>query len=170
VPSFFLDVELLWQYWGPSHTYHHTVPVPLVLAMHEALRLVVAEGLPARVARHRVNAAALGAGVESLGLRLFAPREVRAPTVITVEVPSGVSEARVRQRLLDDFGIEIAGGLGPLRGRVWRVGLMGHSSQGRLVLLLLAALETVLAAEGVRVPPGAAVAAASRVLAAAGAA
>lgn len=170
VASFYLDLELLWRYWGPPHAYHHTVPVPLVFAMHEALRLVAAEGLPARWARHRANAAAFASGIEAMGLDLFAPRAVRAPTVITIVVPAGADEARVRGRLLREHGIEIAGGLGPLRSRIWRVGLMGHSSQDRLVVLLLTALEGALVAEGVRVEQGAAVAAASRVLAASSAA
>jgi len=170
VRSYYLDLTLLWQYWGHPHAYHHTVPVAFVFAIHEALRLTVEEGLPARFARHALNASALGAGLEALGLRLFAPAPLRAPSVVTVEVPVGVDEARVRERLLTDHGIEIAGGLGPLRGRIWRVGLMGHSSQDRLVLLLLTALETALASEGFRFEPGAGMAAASRVLAASSAA
>jgi alanine-glyoxylate transaminase/serine-glyoxylate transaminase/serine-pyruvate transaminase len=165
VPSFYLDLELIWRYWAPPHAYHHTVPVPLVFALHEALRLVVGEGLPARWARHAANAAAFAAGIEAMGLRLFAPPEVRSPTVITVSVPEGVDEARVRERLLAEYGIEIAGGLGPLRGKIWRVGLMGHSSQDRLVLLLLTALEAVLTAEGARVERGAALTSATRLLA-----
>jgi alanine-glyoxylate transaminase/serine-glyoxylate transaminase/serine-pyruvate transaminase len=170
VPSFYLDLELIWRYWAPPHAYHHTVPVPLVFAVHEALRLAVAEGLPARWARHAANAAAFASGIEAMGLDLFAPRAVRAPTVVTIVVPDGADEARVRGRLLDEYGIEIAGGLGPLGGKIWRVGLMGHSAQDRLVLLLLTALEAVLVSEGVRVERGAGIAAASRVLAATSAA
>jgi alanine-glyoxylate transaminase/serine-glyoxylate transaminase/serine-pyruvate transaminase len=170
VASFYLDLELIWRYWGPPHAYHHTVPVPLVFAMHEALRLVAAEGLLARWARHATNAAAFASGIEAMGLRLFAPQPVRSPTVITIVVPDGADEARVRGRLLDEHGIEIAGGLGPLRGKIWRVGLMGHSSQDRLVLMLLTALEAALVAEGVRVERGAAMTCASRVLAASSAA
>lgn len=168
VASFYLDAKLLWQYWAKPHTYHHTVPVPFVFALHEALRLVLAEGLAARVARHANNASALGAGLEAMGLRLFAPADLRSPTVVTVEVPQGADDARVRRRLLEEYGIEIAGGLGPLRGRVWRVGLMGYSSQDRLVLLLLTALQAILSSEGVALEQGAGPAAASRVLAAAG--
>lgn len=170
VQSFYLDAALLWDYWGSTHAYHHTASVPLVYAMHEALRLVIAEGLPARVTRHARNAAALWAGLQALGLRLFVAEGLRSPTVITVEIPDGVDDAQVRRRLLTEYGIEIAGGLGPLKGRIWRIGLMGHSSQARLVVLLLTALEAILAAEGVRSEKGAAVAAASRVLAAASAA
>ncbi|MGH2349202.1 MAG: pyridoxal-phosphate-dependent aminotransferase family protein [bacterium] len=160
--SFYLDLDLLWQYWAPPHAYHHTVPVPLIYALDEALREVVEEGLPARVARHRRNAESLWAGLEALGLTLLVPPAIRAPTVTTVLVPDGVDDAAVRGRLLTDYGIEIAGGLGPLRGRIWRIGLMGHSSQARYVLLLLAALETILGDMGMRVPRGAGIDAAER--------
>lgn len=164
VQSFYLDAKLLWQYWASPHTYHHTVPVPLVFALHEALRLVLAEGLAARCARHTANARALEAGLTAMGLELFAPASLRSSTVVTVELPSGVDDARVRGRLLDEHGIEIAGGLGPLRGRIWRIGLMGYSSQGRLVVLLLHALEAILRSEGVALDPGAGPASAAHVL------
>jgi alanine-glyoxylate transaminase/serine-glyoxylate transaminase/serine-pyruvate transaminase len=163
--SFYFDLELLWQYWAPPHTYHHTVPVPLIYALDEALRLVAAEGLSARVARHRRNADALWSGLEALGLTLLVEAGIRSPTVTTVVVPDGVDEAAVRGRLLAEYDIEIAGGLGPLRGRIWRIGLMGESSQARYVLLLLTALEAILSDMSVRVPVGAGTAAAQRVLA-----
>jgi len=163
--SFYLDLELLWQYWAPPHAYHHTIPVPLIYALDEALRLVAAEGPSARVARHRQNAEALWAGFEALGLTLFVPAGIRAPTVTTVVVPDGIDEAAVRGRLLTEYEIEIAGGLGPLRGRIWRIGLMGESSQARYVLLLLTALEAILSDMSMRVPLGAGTAAAERVLA-----
>lgn len=164
VQSFYLDLELLWQYWGSARTYHHTVPVPLIYAMQEALRLILLEGLPARFARHARNAAALYSGLEALGLRLFVPAGVQSPTVITVEVPQGVDDARVRRRLLEEYEIEIAGGLGPLRGRIWRIGLMGHSSQPRYVLMLLSALDALLGEEGFRLERGAGVTAATGAL------
>jgi alanine-glyoxylate transaminase/serine-glyoxylate transaminase/serine-pyruvate transaminase len=163
--SFYLDLELLWQYWAPPHAYHHTIPVPLIYALDEALRLVAEEGLSARVARHRRNAEALWAGLEALGLTLFVAPALRAPTVTTVVVPDGIDEAAVRGRLLTDYNIEIAGGLGPLRGRIWRIGLMGQSSQARHVMLLLTALEGILSDLGMHVPLGAGIAAAERVLA-----
>lgn len=156
--TFYLDLELLWQYWGPGHTYHHTVPVQLVYAMHAALRLAVEEGLTARFERHWRNTRALWAGLQAMGLELLVDEPHRSPTITTVRVPEGVSDGRVRARLRDEYGVEIAGGLGPLAGRIWRIGLMGHSSQIRLVLTLLAALEAVLAAEGLRVPRGVAAA------------
>ncbi len=162
--SYYLDMELLWQYWAPPHAYHHTVPVPLLYALHEALRLVGAEGLDARFARHRRNAEALWAGLEAMGLELLVPVESRAPTVTTVKVPDGIDEAKLRGRLLAEYDIEIAGGLGPLRGRIWRIGLMGYSSQARWVLLLLSALDALLTAEGFRSARGAGVDAAERIL------
>ena len=163
--SFYFDLDLLWQYWAPPHTYHHTVPVPLIYALDEALRLIGDEGLPARIARHRRNAQALWAGLEAMGLSLLVPLPARSPTVTTVVVPEGVDEAAVRGRLLGDYSIEIAGGLGPLRGRIWRIGLMGYSSQSRTVLQVLAALEAILADMGVDLPRGAAAGAAERLLA-----
>lgn len=164
VQSFYLDAKLLWQYWARPHTYHHTVPVPMVFALHEALRLVLEEGLAARCARHTRNARALEAGLEAMGLRLFAPAGLRSSTVITVEVSPRIDEARVRGRLLQEYDIEIAGGLGLLRGRIWRVGLMGYSAQSRLVLLLLNCLEAILRSEGLALEEGTATTAASRVL------
>jgi alanine-glyoxylate transaminase/serine-glyoxylate transaminase/serine-pyruvate transaminase len=163
--SFYLDLELLWQYWAPPHAYHHTISVPLIYALDAALRLVAEEGLSARVARHRRNAEALWTGLETLGLTLLVPPAVRAPTVTTVVVPDGIDEAAVRSRLLAEYEIEIAGGLGPLRGRIWRIGLMGQSSQARYVLLLLAALETILSDLGMLVARGAGIDAAERNLA-----
>lgn len=154
--AFYLDLEALWRYWGPDHAYHHTVPVQQVYALREALRLVVAEGLKARVDRHWRNTRALWAGLQALGLELLAAESDRSPTITTVRIPEGVDDARVRTRLLREHHIEIAGGIGPLRGTIWRIGLMGHSSQSRWVLLLLDALEAVLTSEGVRLPRGAA--------------
>jgi alanine-glyoxylate transaminase/serine-glyoxylate transaminase/serine-pyruvate transaminase len=160
VQSWYLDFSLLKTYWGGERVYHHTAPVPMIYALHEALRIVQEEGLEARFARHAKHARALWAGLEGLGLRLFAPEPIRSPTLTTVEVPEGVDEAAVRRRLLVEFGIEIAGGLGPLRGRIWRIGLMGHSAQQRNVLLLLAALGAILRDMRVPVDPGAGVEAA----------
>jgi alanine-glyoxylate transaminase/serine-glyoxylate transaminase/serine-pyruvate transaminase len=162
--TFYLDLESLWKYWGPGHAYHHTVPVNLLYALREALRLVASEGLGARVDRHWRNTRALWAGVRAMGLELLVPEAHRSPTITTVRVPVGVDDARVRTRLLREYGIEISGGLGPLRGQIWRVGLMGHSSQPKSVLLLLSALETILASEGVRLPRGAGAAQAASTL------
>jgi alanine-glyoxylate transaminase/serine-glyoxylate transaminase/serine-pyruvate transaminase len=160
VRSWYLDVTLLQQYWGEERVYHHTAPISMNYALREALRLVAEEGLEARFARHRRNHGALAAGLAALGLALSAEEGYRLPVLNAVTVPDGVDEARVRGRLLAEHGIEIGGGLGPLKGKVWRIGLMGESSRRAHVLTVLAALEDVLRAEGRRVPPGAALAAA----------
>ncbi len=164
-PSFYFDLETLWRYWGPTRAYHHTVPVPFLYALRTALRLVVDEGLPDRIARHWRHARGLWRGLDALGLKLLVSDDARSPTVTTVLIPEGVDDARVRARLLRDHGIEIAGGLGPLRGKIWRIGLMGHSSQARWVLLLLGALQTALATEGYRPAEGVAAAQAAADLA-----
>jgi alanine-glyoxylate transaminase/serine-glyoxylate transaminase/serine-pyruvate transaminase len=142
--SWYLDLELLQRYWGPEHTYHHTAPISLHFALYEALRMLAEEGLEPRWARHRRNAELLWAGLEAMGLELHVPAEYRLPSVTTVRIPDGVDDASVRGRLLAEYGIEIGGGLGSLRGRVWRIGLMGHSSRAENVVLLLGALGRLL--------------------------
>jgi aspartate aminotransferase-like enzyme len=133
----------------------------LIYGMREALRLTLEEGLEARWERHLQNQRALVAGVEAMGLELFVANPVeRLVTVTGVKVPAGADDRRVRQQLLDEFNIEIAGGFGPVKGKLWRVGLMGYSSQKSNVLLFLAALEKVLLDQNVRVPSGAGVGAA----------
>ncbi|OFX33049.1 MAG: hypothetical protein A2Z07_00610 [Armatimonadetes bacterium RBG_16_67_12] len=156
--TYYLDLELLWKYWGSGHAYHHTVPVQFVYAMRAALRLVMDEGLAARFERHWRNTRALWAGLQAMGLELLVDEPHRSPTITTVRIPDGADDAKVRTRLLREYNIEIAGGLGPLRGKIWRIGLMGHSSQMRHVLTLLSALEAVLASEGVKAARGAAIA------------
>jgi alanine-glyoxylate transaminase/serine-glyoxylate transaminase/serine-pyruvate transaminase len=142
--SWYLDLELLDRYWGGDHAYHHTISAPLVYALRESLRVVLEEGLEARFARHRANAERLWAGLESLGLELHVPAGTRIPSLTTVRVPDGVDEAALRVRLRDTHGIEIGAGLGPLKGRVWRIGLMGYGSQLANVELLLAAIGSAL--------------------------
>jgi alanine-glyoxylate transaminase/serine-glyoxylate transaminase/serine-pyruvate transaminase len=142
--SWYLDLELLDRYWAGDHAYHHTISAPLVYALRESLRVVLEEGLEERWARHRANAERLWRGLESLGLELHVPPAHRIPSLTTVRVPDGVDEAAVRTRLRDEYGIEIGAGLGPLKGRVWRVGLMGYGSQRANVDLLLAALGEIL--------------------------
>lgn len=144
VRSWYLDLAMLAQYWGPERTYHHTAPISLNFALYEALRMVAEETLEARWARHRRNAELLWAGLEELGLGLHVALEHRLPSLTSVLIPEGVDDVGVRHRLLSDYGIEIGGGLGELKGRVWRVGLMGHSSREENVLLLLAALKHLL--------------------------
>jgi len=163
VRSWYLDVGMLQQYWGEERVYHHTAPISMNYALREALRLVAEEGLEARFARHRLNHEALAAGLAALGLALAAEAGHRLPMLNAVTVPDGVDEGRVRGRLLHEHAIEIGGGLGPMKGRVWRIGLMGESSRRAHVLTVLAALEDALRAEGRRVAPGAALAAAQAV-------
>ena len=149
--SFYLDLALLEDYWV-RRKYHHTISAPLVYAVREALAVVEEEGLEQRWARHERNHRALAAGLDALGLSLLPPAGERLWTLNAVKVPDGIDEAAIRRRLLDEFSIEIGAGLGPLAGRIWRVGLMGAGSTLANVLLFLTALERVLGASGYRVP------------------
>jgi aspartate aminotransferase-like enzyme len=129
--------------------------------MHEALRIVLEEGLEASWQRHRQNQKALIAGLEAMGIALFVPNPAdRLPTVTAINIPDGVDGVQVRSRLLNEFGIEISGGLGELKAKIWRVGLMGYSSQRGNVLLFLDALERILLDQGMKLPAGAGIAAA----------
>lgn len=152
VSSWYLDTSLLTAYWadagGAARTYHHTAPITMNYALHEALRIVSEEGLEARARRHERNHKALVAGIEAMGLSMQVAPEHRLWTLNAIRVPEGVDEARVRRRLLEEFDIEIGGGLGVFRGKIFRVGLMGAGSTESNVLLLLAALEKSLKAEG----------------------
>jgi alanine-glyoxylate transaminase/serine-glyoxylate transaminase/serine-pyruvate transaminase len=146
VPNWYLDLTMVEKYWGAERTYHHTAPISMNYAIREALRLVVEEGLEARFERHRANAELLWQGLESLGLEPCVALDHRLPTLTTVWVPEGVDELAIRRQLLNEYNIEIAGGLGAYKGRAWRIGLMGYSSQRENVLLLLSALERLLKA------------------------
>lgn len=145
VANWYLDLTLVEKYWGDERTYHHTAPISMLYALREGLRLVAEEGLEQRWARHRENARLLWQGLKALGLQFLVPEAYRLPTLTTPLVPQGVDEAQVRRRLLEEFNIEIAGGFGPLKGKIWRIGLMGFSSRRENVLLLLSALRRVLA-------------------------
>jgi len=161
VQSWYFDLTTAMNYWGKERLYHHTPPVSLIYALREAMRIVVEEGLEARWERHRVNQLALIAGIEAMGLELLVKKPAdRLPTVTAVMIPDGIDDAKVRNQLLDEFNIEIAGGLGPLKSKIWRIGLMGHCSQKPYVLLFLAALGKTLLDQGFRLPSGAGVAAA----------
>ena len=163
VASWYFDFTPIMTMWGGERTYHHTPPISLIYGMREALRLVLEEGLEARWERHRSNQQALVAGLEAMGLQMFVPDQAdRLITVTSVKIPAGIDDRKVRLQLLDEFNIEIAGGFGPVKGKIWRVGLMGYSSQNTNVLLFLAAFEKVLLDHGLRVPAGAGVAAAIR--------
>jgi alanine-glyoxylate transaminase / serine-glyoxylate transaminase / serine-pyruvate transaminase len=163
VQSWYFDLTTAMNYWGKDRLYHHTPPISLIFALREAMRLVIEEGLEARWERHRMNQLALIAGLEAMGLKLLVENPAdRLPTVTAVMIPGGVDDAKVRNQLLDEFNIEIAGGFGPIKGKIWRVGLMGYCSQKPFVLLFLAALEKCLLDQGFRVPNGAGVGAAVR--------
>jgi alanine-glyoxylate transaminase/serine-glyoxylate transaminase/serine-pyruvate transaminase len=166
VQSWFLDLSLLMGYWGSGgqRAYHHTAPVNALYGLHEALVLVEEEGLEARWARHRAQHEALAAGLEAMGLRLTVAEPHRLPQLNAVAVPDGVDEAPVRRRLLEEHGIEIGGGMGELAGKIWRIGLMGHSARGENIGRVLQALEAVLIDQGVDVAPGRGPAAAMTVL------
>ena len=164
VQSWYFDLTTTMNFWGKDRTYHHTPPISIVFALREALRIVFEEGLEGSWQRHRQNQLALIAGLEALGVQLFVPNpNDRLPTVTSVYVPKAVEDGRVRRQLLDEFGIEIAGGIGPLKGKIWRIGLMGYVSQAKHILFFLAALEKVLLDQGLSVSPGAGVGAAIRV-------
>lgn len=144
VANWYLDLSGLEKYWGQERAYHHTAPIALNYALREALRLVMEEGLEARFTRHRANARLLWQGLEALDLPLLVPYEYRLTTLSTPQIPVSADDLAVRSRLLKEFNIEIAGGFGPLKGKVWRIGLMGFSSRRENVTLLLAALEQIL--------------------------
>ncbi|WP_421863014.1 pyridoxal-phosphate-dependent aminotransferase family protein [Motiliproteus sp.] len=163
VPSWFLDKNLVMGYWGQGakRAYHHTAPVNALYALHESLLMLRQEGLENAWARHERFHQALKAGLEAMGLSLLVDEAYRLPQLNTVTIPDGVDEARVRSRLLNQYSLEIGAGLGALAGKVWRIGLMGHGCNSRNVLLCLGALESALIAEGVKLEPGAATAAAA---------
>ena len=144
VPNWYLDVSLLNQYWGSDRVYHHTAPVNMNFGMREALRLLSDEGLENAWARHRTNAEALWSGLESLGLELHVPAELRLPTLTTVRIPSDVDGKAFSSHLLNTHGIEVGGGLGVLAGKIWRIGLMGYNSTPENVDRLLNLFETEL--------------------------
>ncbi len=161
VRSWYLDISLLANYWGSDRVYHHTAPINMTYALHEALRLVLEEGLDACHARHRKNHEALKAGLAAIGINYATQAGHELPQLNAVRIPPGVDDLAVRKSLLERFGIEIGAGLGAFKGKVWRIGLMGFASRQSNVLLLLAALEQLLAEHGHKFDHGAGVAAAN---------
>jgi alanine-glyoxylate transaminase / serine-glyoxylate transaminase / serine-pyruvate transaminase len=161
--SFYLDLALIEQFWV-GRKYHPTIASPLIYALREALLAIEEEGLEARWARHRRHHRVLAAGLGAMGLELLPPEGERLWTLNAVCVPDGVDEAAVRRDLLQQFNLEIGAGLGPLAGRIWRVGLMGSGSSSQLILLFLSALERALRAQDYPVPPGTGTAAAGDAL------
>lgn len=160
--SWYFDLAMIERYWSAERLYHHTAPITMNYALYEALRIIVEEGLEARFRRHRANGGALQAGVHGMNLELSAQAGHRLPQLTAVRVPAGIDDAKVRGELLRTFNIEIGAGLGPFKGKVWRIGLMGESSKRENVMLILNALETILASMGMEVARGAALVAADR--------
>ena len=165
VQSWFLDLNLVMGYWGKNakRAYHHTAPVNAMYALHESLVMLQDEGLENAWQRHYKNHLALRAGLEAMGLEFVVDEANRLPQLNSVTIPEGADDAEVRSRLLNEFNLEIGAGLGALAGKVWRIGLMGHSSRAENIMLCLAALEAVL---GDKVKTGVALAAAQQQLSA----
>ena len=163
--SFYFDLKELARYWDQTRAYHHTAPISMTYALREALRMMMEEGIDARIQRHARVAAALRAGLESLGLDLIADPGFRLDPLTTVAIPGGIDDAAVRRALLDGYNIEIGGGLGEFRGKAWRIGLMGDSARETNVFALLSALETILSSNGYEVAYGSSLAAAQQTLA-----
>jgi alanine-glyoxylate transaminase/serine-glyoxylate transaminase/serine-pyruvate transaminase len=161
IASWYLDMTMVRNYWGQDRAYHHTAPINMNYALREALAVALEEGLPARFARHTRNHLALKAGLAALGLAYAVAEGFQLPMLNAVVIPAGVDDGKVRQQLLAEFGIEVGGGLGPMKGKTWRIGLMGETSTERNVLLLLAALERCLGDQGLKLDSGAGVAAAN---------
>jgi len=162
--SWYLDMALVADYWAEqTRAYHHTAPISMLYALREGLRLVEEEGSAARYTRHRLNSEALIAGLMALGFDPLPLPGQRLPMLSCVSLPASVDESALRARLLDTYGIEIGGGLGPLKGKVWRIGLMGESSTEANVLTLLNALEELGIQSGWVSTPGIALQAAARV-------
>jgi alanine-glyoxylate transaminase/serine-glyoxylate transaminase/serine-pyruvate transaminase len=144
VQSWYLDVNLLSSYWGQERVYHHTAPITMNYALHEALRLVLQEGIEKRWERHRQNYGLLKQGLSEFGLEIASQPGHQLWQLNAVGVPAGVDEVSVRKRLLADYNIEIGAGLGPLKGKIWRIGLMGETSKKENVELVSGALKTIL--------------------------
>ncbi len=155
VQSWYLDLTMIQRYWGTDRFYHHTAPISMNYALREALALVAEEGLEERIARHALNGQALHAGLAAMGLSLATAPGHQLPQLTCVRIPDGIDDLTVRRRLLNDWGIEVGGGLGPFKGLAWRIGLMGHSSRRTNVTLVLSALETCLSELGYQLEPGA---------------
>jgi alanine-glyoxylate transaminase/serine-glyoxylate transaminase/serine-pyruvate transaminase len=166
VQSWFLDTNLVMGYWGPDakRAYHHTAPVNALYALHEALVMLQEEGIKHSWERHMRNHLALRAGIEAMGLSFVVDEPHRLPQLNSVTIPEGVDEALVRSRLLTEFNLEIGAGLGALAGKVWRIGLMGHSSRAENIFLCLGALEAVLDEMGAEINTGVALSATQNVL------
>lgn len=166
VQSWFMDLNLVMGYWGggAKRAYHHTAPINALYGLHEALLMLQEEGLENAWARHRKNHLALRAGLEAMGLTFIVNEADRLPQLNTVSIPAGVDDAAVRDRLLNEYNLEIGAGLGALAGKVWRIGLMGHASRAENIPLCVGALEAVLSDMGADINQGVALPAMQRAL------
>ncbi|MBO54407.1 MAG: alanine--glyoxylate aminotransferase [Dehalococcoidia bacterium] len=164
VQSFYFNLKDLETYWSQTRAYHHTSPISMTYALRESLRMMMEEGLENRINRHAKVASALRAGVSAIGLDILSDEEYRLNPLTPVCVPDGIDEADVRRQLLQDYNIEVSGALGELRGKVWRVGLMGESARETNVFAFLSAMESILSKSGYEVAYGASLAAAQRAL------
>jgi alanine-glyoxylate transaminase / serine-glyoxylate transaminase / serine-pyruvate transaminase len=154
VQSWYLDTTMLTRYWGEERVYHHTAPVSMNYALAAALEVIEDEGIETRWERHMTNHRALVAGIEAMGVEMAVKPDIRAPMLNAVRVPDGIDEKRVRSTMLNRMNVEIGAGLGPLAGKVWRIGLMGHSCQPEKVLLCLDALRWALSEQNDHRPDG----------------
>lgn len=164
VQSWYLDLTMIQNYWGNERAYHHTAPISMVYALREGLRLIVEEGLENVFKRHERYGRALHKGLEAMGLKLLVDEKYRLHQLTSVLIPNGIDDLKVRKQLLEKYGIEIGGGLGELKGRIWRIGLMGYNARQTNVTLLLSALEDVLSSQRFSLEKGAGLEAASRAL------
>lgn len=154
IRSNYFDLGQILDYWGPRRLNHHTEATTMLYGARECARIILEEGRQAVIDRHRLAGRAMLAGVQGLGLAVFGDLAHKMNNVVAVEIPAGIGGERARAVLLADYGIEIGTSFGPLAGRVWRIGTMGHNARKDAVLVTLAALEAVLRRGGVRVPPG----------------
>ncbi len=161
VRSWYLDLSMLSNYWSEDRVYHHTAPINMTYALYEALRVILEEGLDNCFKRHQNNHLALKAGLEALGFEYSADPNHQLPMLNAVKIPEGIDDAVIRNGLLNRFGIEIGGGLGAFKGKVWRIGIMGHAARQNNVLTFLAALEQLLDEHDFQINPGSSIAAAN---------
>jgi alanine-glyoxylate transaminase/serine-glyoxylate transaminase/serine-pyruvate transaminase len=162
VQSFYLDMSVLGKYWGKEQTYHHTAPISMNYALLESLCIIFEEGLESRYERHRRNHLGFVRGIEAMGLKMLVAEPYRLWSLNTVVIPDGIDDVKVRKKLLEEYNLEIGGGLGELKGKIWRVGLMGYSSSESNVIFFLTALEQALREQGFEVPRGAGATAAKK--------
>ncbi|MBU8907310.1 pyridoxal-phosphate-dependent aminotransferase family protein [Desertibacillus haloalkaliphilus] len=162
VQSWYLDLSMIQNYWSDERSYHHTAPITMIYALRESLRLITEEGVDQVFDRHKRNGLALHDGLEAMGLELLVDKEYRLYQLTSVCIPEGVNDTQVRKDLLDDYGLEIGGGLGELKGKVWRIGLMGYNANPNKVTLVLTALGSALRKQGVDVNVAAGIEAADR--------